>query len=359
MKIFFQSILDFIFPIECVGCGDELRAHNLSQDRNYWLCDYCFSKIEFNKKQICPLCGREIKIGYSCVCAAGIEVGLEGIEWKDGEEYNNISNQKFKIKNLKSWVDVYITFVDLKKNPQVARLIHKLKYEFVEGAAADLAKIGIKFLDKICKFADGYSGGLEISNLLFGGDVIWAPIPLHKKRLLWRGFNQSELILREIEKRIREEYKESRQYSEKLEIENLKFAIRTDILIRKKNTRFQGKSKMAENDRRENMRGAFEARRCGAISNVNPASSAGQILKKFQISLPAPILRQAVKFQFFKKNCVKNDHKAGVRDEHFFKDKTVILFDDVITAGATMEECARVLKEAGAMRVIAMAVGKG
>ncbi len=274
MNNFLKYILDFIFPIECAGCGEE----------GQWLCDYCFSKIEFNKKQICPLCGRFLKLGYSCVCTVGVVS----------------SNLKSEIKNLKSFVDVYITFVDLKKNPQVMKLIHKFQYGFIEDVAKELARMGIEFLRKNWK--------LEIRNLLFSENVIFIPVPLHKKRLLWRGFNQSELILREMgnlgDGKDEQEGEEGKEGEKKLEIRNWKLEICGDILARKKNTFFQGKIKMREKDRILNMRGAFEARG-------------------------------------------KLDGKA------------VVLFDDVITTGATMEECARVLKKAGATRVIAMAVGKG
>jgi ComF family protein len=43
-----------------------------------------------------------------------------------------------------------------------------------------------------------------------------------------------------------------------------------------------------------------------------------------------------------------------VRDEHEFSDKTVCLVDDIKTSGATLNECAKVLKEAGAARVYAL-----
>ncbi|MFH1030202.1 MAG: hypothetical protein V1770_02995 [bacterium] len=330
MKKIFKNILDFIFPIECVGCGEELHTPsgqdagdrhtpNLSQEGKQWLCDYCFSKIEFNKKQICPLCGREMETGYSCVCTVQM-----------------VSSIKYQVS---SYVDVYVTFVDLKKNPQVAKLIYKLKYNFVEDAAKDLARIGMEFLKRNWKLDPSDERGARIRNLLFNENVLFVPVPLHRKRLLWRGFNQSEAILREM----------GREGEQKLEIRNWKLEIRNDLLIRKKNTFFQGKSKMAEAGRRENMRGAFEARRYGAISNFNPASSAGQISKQFLIS----------NFQFLKRMRVKCDNNSELKDWLFLKNKTIVLFDDVITTGATMEECARVLKMAGASRVIAMAVGKG
>lgn len=43
-------------------------------------------------------------------------------------------------------------------------------------------------------------------------------------------------------------------------------------------------------------------------------------------------------------------------DESLVKDKTIIIVDDVYTSGATMKECARVLKRAGAKMVMGAAV---
>ena len=103
------------------------------------------------------------------------------------------------------------------------------------------------------------------------------PVPLHKKRLRDRGFNQSEILARHI-------------------AERTGIPINT-ALIRKRNTRKQ--AKLSAKHRRRNLEGAFAA---------------------------------TASFE-------------GLR---------VLLVDDVLTTGSTLNNCARVLRQAGAADVQAV-----
>ena len=47
------------------------------------------------------------------------------------------------------------------------------------------------------------------------------------------------------------------------------------------------------------------------------------------------------------------------KDPELFRGKNIILIDDVCTTGATLNECARVLKDAGAASVTALAIARG
>lgn len=64
---------------------------------------------------------------------------------------------------------------------------------------------------------------------------------------------------------------------------------------------------------------------------------------KFQPSMPTPAQRAAN---------VRN--AFAVRYGHNFENKTICLVDDVKTTGATLNECAKTLKEAGAAKVFAL-----
>lgn len=55
-------------------------------------------------------------------------------------------------------------------------------------------------------------------------------------------------------------------------------------------------------------------------------------------------------------NNVKNVFK--LTEKHSVKNKNVILVDDIYTTGATLEECAKILKQAGAKNVLGLVIAK-
>jgi ComF family protein len=110
------------------------------------------------------------------------------------------------------------------------------------------------------------------------------PVPLHKKRLRQRGFNQALLLA----------YGISKKYGLTLSFDNL---------ARTRHTKPQ--VELSGKDRIANVAGAFSLRR--------PEMLAG---------------------------------------------RSVVLVDDVFTTGATLNECSRVLKDAGATRVMALTLAR-
>jgi len=120
-------------------------------------------------------------------------------------------------------------------------------------------------------------------DVLDGADLL-VPVPLHKRRLIWRTYNQSALLTRHIHKLTG-------------------IPARYDILKRVKATPSQGR--LSAGARRKNVAGAFFVRLPAAIAN-----------------------------------------------------RRVVIVDDVLTTGATLNACARVLLDSGAKQVDALVAGR-
>lgn len=157
------------------------------------------------------------------------------------------------------------------------KLIHNFKYEpFAKELAKTLAFLIIDHFQLI-ENPSPFLGE--------GSSFILIPVPLHKKRLKWRGFNQATELAKEL--------------SSFLEIPWF-----SDCLIKTKETVPQ--VELEEKAREKNVLGAFL-----------------------------------------------------VKNKNSLLGKRVLLVDDIFTTGATMEECARVLKESGAKKVIGIVVARG
>jgi ComF family protein len=236
-------LLDLIFPIECLACGSPGR----------WICPECFRKIRILAGQTCFVCKRENIFGRFCR-SCRVDYALDGI-WL-ATDYE----QKL-----------------------VAAAIKNLKYRFVKDLSADLAKILALFLRQMADLQTEQKSPKTLSDL---NRILVIPVPLHPRRLRWRGFNQAGLI------------------AEKL-ADILGCSYGDNVLVRSKYTAPQ--TKLDEAERRANIKNCF-ALAPGAQS---------------------------------------------------IKDRSILLVDDVITTGATVEECAKVLKRAGAREVYALAIAKG
>lgn len=142
---FKDFVLDLFFPKECLGCQKEGR----------YLCGECLEQIELNKDFYCALCKQ--KSTYGLVCPSCRQNTVIKAIWV-AADYNNKLLQD---------------------------LIHALKYQYIEGISESLAALVLEYLrqtDLLRHF--------EINP----AHTIIVPVPLHRKRILTRGFNQSELI---------------------------------------------------------------------------------------------------------------------------------------------------------------------
>lgn len=161
------------------------------------------------------------------------------------------------------------------QNKTVAKAIHLYKYRFVEKIGESLGSIILRAIQK---------SEIPLPDLI-------VPIPLHPRRLRWRGFNQSKIL--------------SAYLAEKI---TPGFPLETadDLLERTRHTQSQMKIKNHA-QRRKNIENAFK------LSGLN---------------------------------------KKKIRN------RRILLIDDVATTGATIFECARVLKKSGAQEVLATVIAR-
>lgn len=161
-------ILDIIFPVYCLGCGAE----------GEWICPDCFQKIKLLKKQACPICGADSKTGARCFnCRNKSE--LDGVIAAAAYWEPRAGNAKER------------------KDSLVKEAIHVFKYRFVK----DLSKPLAVLMAERFKNRELFKKEKPIP---FGSDIpedrIIIPVPLHSKRLRWRGFNQAELLAENLAK---------------------------------------------------------------------------------------------------------------------------------------------------------------
>ena len=154
--------MDALFPIQCLGCGVF----------DTWLCDRCHITLPLLTEQHCPLCKKNVTpIGEICfACAKTRQIGFDGV-----------------------FIASYFHDRLLKK------AVHHFKYRFAIDLAKPLALI--------------LAQSIQHSTLPIPDMII--PVPLHKRRLRWRGFNQAEELAYALD---------------------LHIPILTDILVRKRYT---------------------------------------------------------------------------------------------------------------------------
>lgn len=85
------------------------------------------------------------------------------------------------------------------------------------------------------------------------------------------------------------------------------------------------------------------------ISKVKKLALASRAISKIKDTLPQASLEAKLR-----RENVKGAYK--IREREKIENKIVLLVDDVFTTGSTIEECSRVLKEAGAREVRALTI---
>ncbi|MDD5496057.1 MAG: ComF family protein [Candidatus Omnitrophica bacterium] len=231
-----RSMINMVFPMRCVSCGKDMNSREKTA-----VCGFCMSKIRLNPKPYCVSCGRSVdKIKKRC---------------------RQCENIAFHFKSAHAACLYEGTIKDL---------LHAFKYKSNLSFADILSKLMIDFVK-------------DNRETLRGLDMITS-VPLGRRRLNSRGFNQSKLLA----DRLSEEF--SIPYVE--------------LLNKRRHTGYQ--SELPKLRRLSNLSNAFEALDASAA-----------------------------------------------------KDKRVLLIDDVMTTGATLNECSRTLLASGAREVRCLVLARG
>ncbi len=226
--------LDLIFPPACISCRQAIEAHGA-------LCPTCWNQVRFIERPFCERLGTPF----------AADLGAEGL----------LSPEAIAHPPVYARARAVARFED----GPVRHLIHRLKY-------GDRLELAIPLGRQMAR------AGRE---LLAEADLL-VPIPLHRRRLLWRQFNQANALGEVISKQS-------------------KVPLDPFVLIRTKPTPSQ--VGLTRTQRADNMHGAFEV----------PAA-----------------------------------------DKIHIEGRALVLIDDVLTSGATLNAAARVLLRAGAARVDAL-----
>ena len=206
--------LNLFFPQRCVGCGEESN----------FICPSCRSSLPRIVPPLCPRCGKPQPDGTLCPGCIGWRAEIDGI--RSPFRFDGVMRQS----------------------------IHQLKYGQLRALATPLAQL--------------LSDYLSASPVT--GEVL-VPVPLHKKRLRERGYNQSVLLAKELGRLTH-------------------LPVVDDCLIRERHTPPQVGTLNVE-ERRSNVAGVFTCRddrlRDKQVLLVDDVSTSGATLDACAVALKA------------------------------------------------------------------------
>lgn len=220
-----DDFLALVYPRNCIACGNSLYKHEEQ------LCNYCYTnlpKTNFHKQHRNPV--DALFYGRTPLLLAS-------------------------------------SFYLFTKKGSIQKVLHAIKYK----SNKDLAILVGKW----------YAEDLKVNSIVSKADYI-VPVPLHKKKLKTRGYNQSEEFAKGLS-------------------EGLEIILNTSVLQRKEFTETQ--TKKSKYERWENVEEVFEL--------ISPEA---------------------------------------------FKNKHVVLVDDVITTGATIEACCQLLQSIEGIQVSVLSI---
>jgi competence protein ComFC len=147
-----MGFIDYIFPKKCVAC----RKHGS------YLCEKCFAYLSFDAKSLCLLC--------------------------NNPTFNNLTHPRCK---RKQGIDG--CFSALSYNKTVQKLIFNFKYKpYLTDLKTVLADL----------FYESIIQNEQFQQQIKKGEWVLVPIPLSKAKLRKRGYNQAEILAKELSKKL-------------------------------------------------------------------------------------------------------------------------------------------------------------
>jgi len=143
-RVALREVLDFALPPRCAGCG-------LIVDEVHSFCPDCWAKVEFLGESGCTTCGMPLEATDAEECGACIA-----------------------------------------RPPRIQRTRSAVAYDELSRSIAIRLKYGRKVA--LARTMARYMAPLVRSD----GEKILVPVPLHRRRLWSRGFNQSALVAKEL-----------------------------------------------------------------------------------------------------------------------------------------------------------------
>lgn len=143
-KKIYHWILDLLFPRFCAGCKKE----------GFFICPQCLEKLTVQKSITCFFCQKRLSNDFVCQkCKEKYHLKIDGIF------------------TAADWSDHLLR-----------EIIYLYKYSFIKEMAVPLSKLMIDFWQTN-----------QLTNYLTN-QLILVPVPLFKRRLAWRGFNQAGIL---------------------------------------------------------------------------------------------------------------------------------------------------------------------
>ncbi|MBI4363573.1 MAG: ComF family protein [Candidatus Doudnabacteria bacterium] len=133
--------IDLVFPVSCVICGKE----------DQFLCPECQNRLPRLEHQKCIVCQKSAPFGKTHPACS-----------------------------TRNTADGLICALPY-SHPKIENLIRVFKYKFISDLSNSLAEIILKEIknQNLEEYVQGF---------------IVVPVPLHKRRFAWRGFNQAQLL---------------------------------------------------------------------------------------------------------------------------------------------------------------------